>query len=103
MPATAGRTVGLFLDQIRFALNALLNTISFRYDGPRASDFQLSEHCMVRILCCRGESWASSFALICSSSLSCTVEYLVVDYGGYFCTIGVWALIAPWLDVFQRS
>ena len=50
----------------------------------------------VPIMRCRTECLCS-FTLRCSSSLSCTNEYLAIDSGGYLCTSVLTALPMQWL------
>ena len=47
--------------------------------------------------------WASFFTLHCSSSLSCTNEYLAIDSGGYVYEQLSRINYSIWMDVSQRS
>ena len=60
------------------------NLVMQRFSGQ--SFRLLTKSTRVRILCRYVECWAGSFILHCSSSLSCTNEYLTIANGGYLCT-----------------
>ena len=65
-------------------------------------DSRLSE-IRAQILCCCVRLWASLFTLHCSSSLTCTNEYLAIDSGGHLHTTDLHILKVAWLDAIPRE
>ena len=54
-------------------------------------------------LCCHFVVWTFSFSPWCPSSINCINEYLPTDIGWNIWVNSICALIATWLNAFQRS